>query len=101
VLDRPTPRHYWGCYFCMCHQLVSSGTPTRSIDLRSPLFPTIYSCALWDCQTLLHNSVVTKVVFGCMMKHTMGCEWIKMNLPLLDNRRDISGPLELDGFESA
>jgi hypothetical protein len=31
----------------------------------------------------------------------MGCEWIKMNLPLLDNRRGISGPLELDGFESA
>jgi hypothetical protein len=35
-------------------------------------------CALWDCQMLLRNWVVIKVVFGCMMKHGMGCEWIKM-----------------------
>jgi hypothetical protein len=78
VLDRPTPRHCWDCYFCMCHQLFSSGTPTRSLDLRSSLFLTMYSCALWDCQTLLRNWVVIKVIFGCMTKHGMGCERIKM-----------------------
>jgi hypothetical protein len=78
VLDRPTLRHCWDYYFCMCHQLVSSGTPARSLDLRSPLFPTKCSCALWDCQMLLHNWVVIKVVFGCMMKYEMGCEQIKM-----------------------
>jgi hypothetical protein len=62
----------------MCHQLVSSGTPARSLDLRSPLFLTMRSCALWDYQTLLHNWVAIKIVFECMMKHEMGCEWIKM-----------------------
>jgi hypothetical protein len=62
VLDRPTPRHCWDCYFCMCHQLALSGTPARSLDLRSPLFLTMCSCALWDCQTLLRNWVVIKVV---------------------------------------
>jgi hypothetical protein len=36
------------------------------------------SCALWDCQTLLHNWVVIKVVFGCVVKHGMGCERIKI-----------------------
>jgi hypothetical protein len=78
VLDRPTPRHCWDCYFCMCHQLVSSGTLARSLALRSPLFLTMCSCALWDCHTLLHNWVVIKVDFGCMMKYVMGCEQIRM-----------------------
>jgi hypothetical protein len=36
-----------------------------------------------------------------MMKHGMSYEWIKIEFPLLDNMRDISGPLELVGFESA
>jgi hypothetical protein len=58
------------------------------------------SCALWDYQTLLHNWVVIKVVFGCMMKHGMGCERIKMEFSLLDNGQDISGSLKLVGFES-
>jgi hypothetical protein len=78
LLDRPTLRHCCDCYFCMCHQLVSSGTPARSLDLRSSLFLTMCSCALWDCQMLLYNWVVTKVVFGCMTKHGIGCERIKM-----------------------
>jgi hypothetical protein len=78
VLDRPTPRHCWDCYFCMCHELVSSGTTTRSLYLRSPLFLTMCSCALWDCQTLLCNWVVIKVIFGCITKYEMGCERIKM-----------------------
>jgi hypothetical protein len=78
VLDRPTLRHCWDCYFCMCYQLLSSGTPAGSLDLRSPLFLTMCSCALWDCQMLLRNWVVIKVVFGCMTKHEMGCEQIKM-----------------------
>jgi hypothetical protein len=62
----------------MCHQLVSNGTPGRSLDLRLPLFFTMCSCALWNYQTLLRNWVVIKVVFGCMMKYEMRCEWIKM-----------------------
>jgi hypothetical protein len=62
----------------MCHQLVSSGTPARSLDLRSPLFLTMCSCVLWDCQTLLHNWIVIKVVFWCMTKYGMGYERIKM-----------------------
>jgi hypothetical protein len=78
VLDRPTLRHCWDYYFCMCHQLVSSGTPARSLDMRSSLFLTMCSYALWDYQTLIRNSVVIKVVFWCMMKHGMGCEQIKM-----------------------
>jgi hypothetical protein len=57
--------------FYMCHQLISRGTPTRSLDLRSSLFLTMYSYALWDFQMLLHNWVVIKVVFGCMIKHVM------------------------------
>jgi hypothetical protein len=78
VLDRPTLRHYWYYYFCMCHHLVLSDTPARSLDLRSPLFLTICSCALWDCQTLLCNWIVIKIVFGCMTNHGLGCEQIKM-----------------------
>jgi hypothetical protein len=62
----------------MCDQSVSSGTPARSLDLRSPLFLTMRSCALSDYQTLLHNWVVIKVVFGWMMKYGMGCEQIKI-----------------------
>jgi hypothetical protein len=30
-----------------------------------------------------------------------GSRWDRWNLPLLDNMRDISGLLELDGFERA
>jgi hypothetical protein len=78
VLDRPTLRHCWDSYFCMCHQLVSNGTPARSLGLRSLLFLIMRSCALWDCQTLFRNWVVIKVVFECMMKHRMECEQIKM-----------------------
>jgi hypothetical protein len=78
VLDRPTLRHCWDCYFCICHQLVSSGTLARSLDLRSPLFLTMCSCALWCCEMQLHNWVVIKVVFGCIMNYGMGYEWIKM-----------------------
>jgi hypothetical protein len=78
VLDRPTLRHCWDYYFYMCHQLVSSGTPARCLDLRLSLFLTMRSCALWDWQTLLHSWVVIKVVFGCMTKHRMGCERMKM-----------------------
>jgi hypothetical protein len=64
--------------FCICHQLVSSDTPTKSIDLRSPLFLTVCSYAFWDFQTLLRNLVVIKVVFGPITKHGMRFEWIKM-----------------------
>jgi hypothetical protein len=62
----------------MDHQLVSSGTLARSLDPRSSLFLTMCSGALWECQTLLRNWIVIEVVFGCMMKHGMGCERIKM-----------------------
>jgi hypothetical protein len=48
-------RHCWGYFFYMYHQLVLSGIPTRSLDLRSILFLTRCSCALLDCQTLLGN----------------------------------------------
>jgi hypothetical protein len=51
--------------------------PARSLDLRSPLFLTVYSCALWDYKTLLRNWVDIKVVCACMMKHGVGCELIK------------------------
>ena len=67
-----------GLLFYICHQLVSSDTPTRSLDLRSSLFLTVHSCALWSCQTLLRNWVATKAIFGCIMKHGMGCVRIKM-----------------------
>ena len=69
-----------GLLFYMCHQLVSSDTPTRSLDLRSSLFLTVHSGALWGCQTLLHNWVAIKAVFGCIMKHGMGFVRIKMEL---------------------
>ena len=72
------PETLLGLLFSMCHQSVSSVTPARSLDLRSPLFLTMRSCVLWDFQTLLRNWVVIKVVFGCMMKHGLGCERIKM-----------------------
>jgi hypothetical protein len=80
----------------MCYQLISSGTPAISLDMRSPLFFTMCSYALWDCQTLFRNWVIVKVVFECMTKHGMEC-----NLPLIDNMRDISGALELVKFECA
>ena len=67
-----------GLLFCMCHQLVSSGIPAKSLDLRSPLFLTMCNGAFWGCQTLLRNWVVTKVAYRCVMKHGMGCEQIKM-----------------------
>ena len=67
-----------GLLFCMYHQLVTSNIPTKSLDLRSPLFFTMRSGALWGFQTLLRNWVAIKVVFGCMMKHGLGCERIKM-----------------------
>jgi hypothetical protein len=93
VLDRPTSRHCWDCYFCMCHQLVSSGTPARSLYLRLPLFLTMCSCALWNYQTLLHNWVVIKVAFGCMTMHGMGCEQIKMEFaPPREHERYLQVP---------
>jgi hypothetical protein len=81
--------------------MVSSGTPARSLDLRLPLFLTMCSCALWGCQTLLRNWIVIKVVFGCMTKHGIDVSRSRCNFSLLDNRRDISWPLEVVGFESA
>jgi hypothetical protein len=42
------------------------------------LFLTMRTYAHWDYQTLLHNWIVIKVVFGCMMKHRMSCEQIKI-----------------------
>jgi hypothetical protein len=71
-------RHCWGYFFYMYHQLVLSGIPTRSLDLRSILFLTRCSCALLDCQTLLGNWVVIKVVFESMTNDGMGYERIKM-----------------------
>ena len=62
----------------MCHQLVSSGIPAKSLDLRSPLFLTMCNGTLWGCQTLLRNWVAIKVVSGCIMKHGMGYVRIKM-----------------------
>jgi hypothetical protein len=62
----------------MCYQLVLSGIPAESLDLRSPLFLTMHSGALWGCQLPLRNWVAIKVVFGCIMKNGMGCERIKM-----------------------
>jgi predicted metalloprotease len=53
----------------MCHQLVSSGIPAESFDLRSPFFLTVRSGTLWGYQTPLHNWVAIKVVFWCIMKH--------------------------------
>jgi hypothetical protein len=50
----------------------------RSLDLRLSLFFTMCSCVLWDCQTLLRNWVVIKVVIGCMTKYGIGFERIKM-----------------------
>jgi hypothetical protein len=46
VLNRSTLKHCYDCYFCICHQLISSGTLARSLDLRSSMFLTMYSCAL-------------------------------------------------------
>ena len=86
--------------FYMCHQLVSSDTPTRSLDLRSSLFLTVHSGALWGCQTLLHNWVAIKAVFGCIMKHGMGFVRIKMELAPPNNGRDISRSLEIVGLGS-
>jgi hypothetical protein len=55
VLDRPTQKTLLGLLFCMCHQLFSSGTPTKSVNLRSPLFLTMCSYAFWDPQSLRRN----------------------------------------------
>jgi hypothetical protein len=55
-----------------------NGIPTESFDLRSPLFLTMRSAALWGYQTPLRNWVAIKVVFGCILKHGMGCEQMKM-----------------------
>jgi hypothetical protein len=82
----------------MCHQLVSSGIPAKSLDLRSPLFLTIRSGALWSYQTPLNNSVAIKVVFGCIMKHGWDVSGSRWNFPLLDNGRDISEPLDAVGL---
>jgi hypothetical protein len=41
--------------FDMCHQLASSGTSARFLDLISPLFLTMCSCALWDFKIVLRN----------------------------------------------
>jgi len=90
-----------GLLFYMCHQLVSSDTPTRSLDLRSSLFLTVRSGALWGCQTLLRNWVAIKAVFECFMKHGMGCVRIKMEFAPPNNGRDISVLLEIVGLGSA
>ena len=78
--------------------MVSSDIRAESLDLRSPLFLTMRNGALWGCQTPFRNWVAIKVAFGCIMKHGMGCERIKMEFA---PPRDISGPLEIVGFESA
>ena len=70
----------------MCHQLVSSGIPAESLDLRSTLFLTMRNDALWGCQTLLCNWVTIKIVLGYIMKYGMECVRIKMELELQARR---------------
>ena len=90
-----------GLLLYMCHQLVLNDTPTRSFDLRLPLFLTVCRGALWSCQTILRNWVAITAVFGCIMKHGMGCVRIKMEFAPPNNARDISGPFEVVGLGSA
>ena len=90
-----------GLLLYMCHQLVSSDTPTRFLDLRSSLFLTVHSGALWSCQTMLRNWVAITAVFGCIMKHGMGCVRIKMEFAPPNNGRDMSVLLEIVGLGSA
>ena len=68
--------------------------------LRPEIVIVSYMCnsLLRGYQTLLCDWMVIKVDFGFTMKYAEEYERSRWNLPLLYNRRDISGPLDVDGL---
>lgn len=66
--------------------------PSGSLDLRSSLILRMCNSTLRGCQTLLRNWVVIKVAFGYVMKHVVGCERSRRNLPLLITGEISLGP---------
>ena len=74
--------------FCLCHKALSSDTPAKSFDLRSPLFLIVRSGVLRGYQMLHRNWVVIKVTFGCVVKHGWDMSGSRWNLPLSHNKRD-------------
>jgi len=72
--------------------VVFNDVPSGSLDLRLPLIPRMCSSTLRGYQTLLRNWVVIKVTFGFAMKHVMGYEQSRWNLPLLITGEISLGP---------
>ena len=98
MLDKPILRYYWDCYLWCAISCYLKWCTCRILNLRLPLIPRMCSGILWGCQMLFRNWVVIKVVFGFVIKHVVGYEQSRWNLPLFDNGRYISGPLEIVGL---